>query len=65
MMEDAQGLRNLAAWYREFAERAGEPWIWDARLRRADELEQEATRHDSGLTQIRQAVSPPEVLKCK
>jgi hypothetical protein len=59
-MGDAQRLRNLTAWYREFAERAGEPWIWDAQLRRADELEQETTRQDSGLTQTRQAVSPPE-----
>jgi hypothetical protein len=36
----------LAAWYREFAERAGEPWIWEARLRRAEELEQEAARYE-------------------
>jgi hypothetical protein len=26
-------LRELAAWYREFAERAGNPSIWEARLR--------------------------------
>ena len=38
-------LRQLAAWYREFAERAGSPWIWEARLRRAkDHLEAEAER---------------------
>jgi hypothetical protein len=36
-------LRELAAWYRQFAERTGNPEIWDARLRTADELEEEAT----------------------
>ena len=41
-MDRAQELRELAAWYREFAERAGSPWIWEARLRRARELEREA-----------------------
>jgi hypothetical protein len=58
-MEQAQKLRDLAAWYREFAERAENPAIWDARLRTAEELEQEAgnleaagARHaDSRLTQ--------------
>jgi hypothetical protein len=35
-------LRQLAAWYREFAERAGNPWIWEAQLRTAKELEAEA-----------------------
>ena len=41
-MEEADRLRKLAAWYREFAERAGEPWIWEARLQTADELEHQA-----------------------
>ena len=35
-------LRNLASWYREFAEKAATPWIWEARLLRADDLEREA-----------------------
>ncbi|HZT90390.1 MAG TPA: hypothetical protein VFA12_20785 [Stellaceae bacterium] len=43
-MNQAQKLRDLAAWYREFAERAENPAIWDARLRTAEELEKEA-RH--------------------
>jgi hypothetical protein len=33
-------LRELAAWYREFAERAGNPTIWEARLRMAEELDE-------------------------
>ena len=37
-------LRSLAHWYQEFAERAGNPAIWEARLRTAKELEQEADR---------------------
>jgi hypothetical protein len=41
-MEQAQRLRDLASWYREFAERAENPAIWDARLRTAEDLEREA-----------------------
>jgi len=36
---EAQKLRDLAAWYRQFAERAGNPAIWEARLRTAEDLE--------------------------
>ena len=32
-----EDLRELAAWYREFAERAGSTVIWEARLRMAEE----------------------------
>jgi len=41
-MDQAQKLRDLAAWYRKFAEHADNPTIWDARLRTAEELEKEA-----------------------
>jgi hypothetical protein len=41
-MDQAQNLRDRAAWYREFAERAGNPANWDARLRMAEDLEKEA-----------------------
>lgn len=41
-MNQAEKLRELAAWYREFAERAENPAIWDARLRTAEDLEREA-----------------------
>jgi hypothetical protein len=40
--ESTQKLRELAAWYREYAERAGNSAIWDARLRTAEKLEEEA-----------------------
>lgn len=35
-------LRELAAWYRQFAERAGNPAILESRLRMAADLDQEA-----------------------
>ena len=43
-MEDLGKLRELAFWYREFAERTGNPTIWDGRLRTAEDLEAEAAR---------------------
>jgi hypothetical protein len=45
-LDTANKLRELAKWYRQFAERAGEPWIWQARLLTADKLEAEAVRLD-------------------
>ncbi len=46
--ERLRELRKLAAWYREFAERAGNPAIWESRLRTADELRREADRLEAG-----------------
>ena len=43
-MTEPDRLRELACWYREFAERTGNPDIWDARLRTAEDLEAEAVR---------------------
>jgi hypothetical protein len=43
-MPDQARLRELASWYREFAERAGSPVIWEGRLRMADDLDKEAAR---------------------
>jgi hypothetical protein len=51
--EKRRRLRELAHWYREFAERAGNPVIWEARLRTAKELEQEADWLDEGSAQRR------------
>jgi hypothetical protein len=50
-MDDPRRLRELAAWLREFAERAGSPWIWEARLIRAQTLEDEAGRLENALRQ--------------
>jgi hypothetical protein len=40
----AKNLRELATWYREFAERAGSTTIWEARLHMAEDLEREADK---------------------
>ena len=45
-MEDPRKLRELAGWYRKFAERAGNPAIWEARLMTARDLEREADRFE-------------------
>ena len=42
--QNPRKLRELATWYRGFAERTGNPTIWEARLRTAAELEKEADR---------------------
>ena len=43
-MEAPEKLRELAAWYREFAEKTENATIWEARLRTAETLEEEAVR---------------------
>jgi hypothetical protein len=48
---EPERLRELAAWYREYAERAGNPAIWDARIRTAEDLESEAARLEPRMAQ--------------
>jgi hypothetical protein len=43
-VQEARKLRELAVWYREFAEGTENPTIWDARLRTADDLDGAAER---------------------
>ena len=43
-MADPEKLRELAAWYREFAEQTSNPTLWEARLWTAEDLEVEASR---------------------
>ena len=49
-MPDPEKLRELASWYREFAEHTGNPAIGDARLRTAEDLEAEAARLETAAT---------------
>jgi hypothetical protein len=35
-------LEELAAWHRANASHAGSVWVWDARLRTAEDLERQA-----------------------
>ena len=43
-MDDPAKLRELAAWYRAFAEQSGNPVIWEGRLLTAEDLEAEASQ---------------------
>jgi len=44
MAGEVERLRELASWYREYAERTGNAAIWDSRIRTAEDLEAEACR---------------------
>ena len=57
-MEDPRKLRALAGWYREIAERAGNPAIWEARLRTAKDLEREADRLEKMAARRREITLP-------
>jgi hypothetical protein len=54
-VDDPRELRRLAAWYREFAERAGNPAIWEARLKTAEALERKAGRLGDRSNQTKRA----------
>lgn len=43
-VDEPDKLRELASWYRVFAERTGNPAIWEGRLRMAEDLDSEAER---------------------
>ena len=43
-LEAIERLERLAAWHRINAERAGADWVWEARLRTAQDLEQRAAK---------------------
>jgi hypothetical protein len=50
---EPEKLRELASWYREFAERAGNPAIWECRLHTADDLDEEARRLEQPVAERR------------
>jgi hypothetical protein len=55
-IETIERLEKLAAWHRVNAERAGADWVWEARLRAAEDLERQAAklraRFDSGYRHV-------------
>jgi hypothetical protein len=57
--KEPRRLRGLAAWYRALAEGAGNPVIWEARLRTAAELEREADQLEEEF--VRQAEANPQI----
>jgi hypothetical protein len=46
-------LEELAAWHRGNANHAGSVWIWDARLRAAEDLERQAAELRAQLRRTR------------
>jgi hypothetical protein len=46
--QNPQKLRELAAWYRDYAERAAAPWVIDGRLQTAADLERYAALLEAG-----------------
>lgn len=49
--DDPSTLRKPASWYREFAERAGNPAVWEARLLTAEDLDIQAASIERSLAQ--------------
>ena len=48
--ETIEKLEKLAAWHRIKAERAGADWVWEVRLRTAEDLERRAAEIRTQLT---------------
>jgi hypothetical protein len=49
-LETIKKLEKLAAWHRINAERAGADWVWEVRLRTAEDLERRAAELRTQLT---------------
>ena len=41
-LQDPEKLRQLAAWYRDYAESAHTPWVSEGRLQTAEQLDRRA-----------------------
>ena len=54
-LEAIERLERLAAWHRINAERAGADWVWEARLRTAEDLERQAAEIRAQLFGYREA----------
>jgi hypothetical protein len=48
-MDDPCRLRDLAAWYRAYAERANSPWVREGRQQTAEDLELRASELEQQL----------------
>jgi hypothetical protein len=60
--ETIERLERLAAWHRINAERAGADWVWEARLRAAEDLERQAAKIRAQLLDDREAGRSAEQL---
>jgi hypothetical protein len=59
MPADPSKLCELASWYREFAERTGNPTIWEGRLHTAEDLDAEADAIDRARAIRREPIKEP------
>src|SRR3954447_6093665 len=55
--ENIEYLRALAAWYREFAEKAGNPTVWGCRIATAEDLERRAAEIQIGTIRKQKSLS--------
>jgi len=59
-LKTIERLEELAAWHRINAEHAGSTWVWEARLRTAEDLERQAatirTRLAGGFSSVASTV---------
>jgi hypothetical protein len=60
-MAQSDRLRELATWYREFADKAGTPAIWELRMLTAEDLEREAAAIYNRIQSHDGAVERPSV----
>jgi hypothetical protein len=51
-------LEELAAWHRVNASHAGSAWIWDVRLRTAEDLERQAADLRAKLQSVSEFAAP-------
>lgn len=51
-IETIEGLEKLAAWHRLNANHAGSVWVWEARLRTAEDLEHRAAAMRARQTRV-------------
>jgi len=59
MPDNPSVLRELAKWYRKFADRAGSPWVWEARLITADRLKPKPITSSAGSCRASKGSHPP------
>ena len=58
-MAQSKRLRELAIWYRKFADKAGAPAIWELRMLTAEDLERQADAIDNRTQPRERAIGLP------
>ena len=60
-MAQSDRLRELATWYRKFADKSGAPAIWELRVLAADDSERKAAAIDNRTQPDERAIGLPSV----